>query len=427
MPGHNGNDSIAILVRKYGGSSLASVDRIRQVARDLVAKRDEGYRMVVVVSAMGRTTDDLQHLAEQISAEPPRRELDMLLSVGERITMSLLSMALQAEGCSAISFTGSQCGIITDNSHTDARVIEVKADRVRESLADGHVVIVAGFQGVSREREITTLGRGGSDTSAVALAAALGAERCEILKDVDGVFTADPGSVPAARRHPRLSYQQMETIAAAGCGVIHERAVAFARKHAVRLLVGSSFNDSPGTDVGPAAPPNPAAPAKAVGKGGSRGHPVRWRPLSLVVQEEIALLELDLAAGSATDDRRSRLAAAAAESRLITEWIHESADSFRWGILAAPEVASGLHTLVAHMADSAGCRCGFRRGLTSVNIAGDPPESWLSTRDTVAALLAADGVSDWRLLTSGPALRLLLPPAAATRLLPALHRALFED
>lgn len=182
LPGHNGNDSIAILVRKYGGSSLASVDRIRQVARDLVAKRDEGYRMVVVVSAMGRTTDDLQHLAEQISAEPPRRELDMLLSVGERITMSLLSMALQAEGCSAISFTGSQCGIITDNSHTDARVIEVKADRVRESLADGHVVIVAGFQGVSREREITTLGRGGSDTSAVALAHALGAERCEILR-----------------------------------------------------------------------------------------------------------------------------------------------------------------------------------------------------------------------------------------------------
>ncbi len=247
-----------VIVRKYGGSSLASIDRLRAVARDLVAQRAEGYGLVVVVSAMGRSTDELLHLAHQANPEPPRRELDMLLSVGERITMSLLSMALAAEDCPAISYTGSQVGIITDTSHTDARIVEVRADRVRRSLAEGRVVVVAGFQGVSVDREITTLGRGGSDTTAVALAAALGALRCEILKDVDGVFTADPRKVPDARRHATLTYEEMEQVAATGCGVIHARAVEYARRHGVPLLVGSSFVPGPGTRVGPpasAAPP----------------------------------------------------------------------------------------------------------------------------------------------------------------------------
>lgn len=230
-----------VLVRKYGGSSLASIDRVRAVAGDLVRKRAEGYDLVVVVSAMGRTTDDLLHLARQANPDPPRRELDMLLTVGERVSMSLLSMALAAAGCPAISFTGSQVGIITDTSHTDARIVEVKADRVREALAAGQVVVVAGFQGVSVTREITTLGRGGSDTTAVALAAALRAVRCEILKDVDGVYSADPHRVPGARRHARLSYEQMRRIAAAGSGVIHARAVDYAARHRVPLLVGSSF------------------------------------------------------------------------------------------------------------------------------------------------------------------------------------------
>ena len=199
-----------VLVRKYGGSSLASVDRIRSVAASLAARHADGVALVVVVSAMGRTTDELAHLAHQVSQHPTRRELDMLLSVGERITMSLLSMALADLGVPAISFTGSQCGLITDDSHTDARILEVKGDRVRAALDDGRVVVVAGFQGVSRNREITTLGRGGSDATAVALAAALGAERCEILKDVDGIFTADPHRVPDALRHEMLSYEQME-------------------------------------------------------------------------------------------------------------------------------------------------------------------------------------------------------------------------
>ena len=244
----------SVLVRKYGGSSLADVERIQAVARDIRIARDQGYRIVVVVSAMGKTTDDLAELAARANPDPPRRELDMLLSVGERITMSLLSMALDREGCPAISYTGSQCGIITDNSHNDARILEVKGDRVRESLAAGYTVVVAGFQGVSRQREITTLGRGGSDTTAVALAAALGAVRCEILKDVDGVMSANPKLVPDARRHEHLSYRQMRDIAAAGCGVVHLRAVEYAAAHEVPLVVRSSFHEGPGTLIGKTAP-----------------------------------------------------------------------------------------------------------------------------------------------------------------------------
>ena len=205
---------------------------------------------------MGKTTDELADLAHRANPAPPRRELDMLLSVGERITMSLLSMALAAEGCPAISFTGSQCGIITDTSHTDARILEVKGDRVREALAAGYTVVVAGFQGVSREREITTLGRGGSDTTAVALAAALGAVRCEILKDVDGVMTADPAT--GARRPPsrELTWDQMQADRRLRLrGGAHLRAVEYAARHGVPLVVRSSFHDGPGTDrSGPTRP-----------------------------------------------------------------------------------------------------------------------------------------------------------------------------
>lgn len=244
-----------VLVRKYGGSSLESDQRIKAVAADIAARSDDGYSLVVVVSAMGRTTNDLSDLAHRISDRPARRELDMLLSVGERITMSLLSMALSDLDHTAISFTGSQCGIITTDSHTDAEILEVRCDRVREALAAGHIVVVAGYQGVSLRKEITTLGRGGSDVTAVALAAALGAERCEILKDVDGVFTADPHLVVEAQRHERLSYDQMQAIVDAGCGVIHPRAVRFATDHGVPLFVGSSFHEAPGTHIGVITPP----------------------------------------------------------------------------------------------------------------------------------------------------------------------------
>ena len=243
------NSDGPIVVRKYGGSSLADIPRLREIARDLCTARSAGQRLVVVVSAMGDRTDQLSRLAREANPEPPRRELDMLLSVGERITMSLLCMALAAEGVPAVSYTGSQAGIITDASHTDARILAVRPIRLPEALAAGKIVVVAGFQGVSEQtKEVTTLGRGGSDTSAVALAHALGAVRCEILKDVPGVMTADPKRVPTARRFERLSYQEMQRIADAGCGVVHPRAVEYASQHGVALYVGSSFTDRPGTE-----------------------------------------------------------------------------------------------------------------------------------------------------------------------------------
>jgi len=208
-----------------------------------------GDQVVVVVSAMGKTTDDLLHLANQVSKVIPGREMDMLWTAGERISMALVCMALAERGVPAASFTGSQAGIITDDLHTRARIIEVKGDRIREALAAGSVPVVAGFQGVSTGRDVTTLGRGGSDTTAVALAAALGADRCEIYTDVSGVFSADPRVVPSARKVPRISFEEMLEIAATGGRVLALRSVEFARNHHVTLLVRSSFTWEPGTIV----------------------------------------------------------------------------------------------------------------------------------------------------------------------------------
>jgi len=240
---------MAIIVQKYGGSSVADVARIRLVAERVRARRAEGHRLVVVVSAMGDTTDELLGLAKQVSPDPPRRELDMLLTCGERISMALLSMALQQLEVPAISFTGSQSGIITDESHASARIVEVRPVRILEELERDRVVIVAGYQGVSRQREVTTLGRGGSDTTAVALAAALGADFCEIYTDVDGVFTADPRIVPAARRIPQISYEEMLEMAASGAKVLMLRCVEYARRYGIPIHVRSSFSNQEGTWV----------------------------------------------------------------------------------------------------------------------------------------------------------------------------------
>lgn len=222
------------VVQKYGGSSVADAEGIRLVAERVAAARRAGRDVCVVVSAMGKTTDGLIALARQVSASPPRRELDMLLTAGERISMALLAMALDGLGVPAISFTGSQAGIITTDSHTSARIVEVRPVRVREELSRGKVVIVAGFQGVSPGREVTTLGRGGSDTTAVALAAALGAD-CEIYSDVDGVYTADPRLVEAPRRLDRVSYEEMLQLAQAGARVLNAQAVELARRGGVAI------------------------------------------------------------------------------------------------------------------------------------------------------------------------------------------------
>jgi len=240
---------MSIVVQKYGGSSVADVGRIRQVADRVMRTKQAGHDVVVVVSAMGDTTDDLLALAKQVSPNPDRRELDMLLTAGERISMALLSMAIRDRGGDAISFTGSQSGIITNDRHVDARIIEVRPVRVQDELAKGRIVVIAGYQGVSYRREVTTLGRGGSDTTAVAMAAALGAEYCEICSDVDGVYTADPRVVPTARRIGTLSYEETQELAESGAKVLNAQAVEFAKEKGIAIFARATASALPGADA----------------------------------------------------------------------------------------------------------------------------------------------------------------------------------
>jgi aspartate kinase len=240
---------VSLVVQKYGGTSVADPDRIRAVADHVARTRRQGNEVVVVVSAMGKTTDDLIRLANDVAERPPGREMDMLLTAGERISMALLCMALDAVGVAASSFTGSQAGIVTDTTHGKAKILEVRGDRIRECIGAGQVAVVAGFQGVSTAKDITTLGRGGSDTTAVALAAALGADVCEIYTDVAGVYTADPRIVPTARKLPMVSFEEMLEMSATGGRVLALRSVEFARNHHVPLHVRSSFTWEPGTWV----------------------------------------------------------------------------------------------------------------------------------------------------------------------------------
>jgi aspartate kinase len=241
---------VPIIVQKYGGTSVGSVERIQAVADRVVAAREAGNDVVVVVSAMGHTTDELLAMASEIAPIPDPRELDMLLTAGERIAMSLLGIAINARGCRAASYTGSQAGIMTDHEHGKARIVEIRPKRIIEALEAGNVVVLAGFQGLSVSQfEITTLGRGGSDLTAVAMAAAVGADVCEIYTDVEGVFTTDPRRVPTARKLEVVSYDEMLEMAAAGANVLQSRSVEYARRHGVKLHVRSAFDDAPGTWV----------------------------------------------------------------------------------------------------------------------------------------------------------------------------------
>ncbi|WP_054948708.1 aspartate kinase [Numidum massiliense] len=239
-----------VIVQKFGGTSLRSPERVRHAAGIVAREVSEGQRVVVVVSAMGDDTDQLMEKAKQLRSCPPPRELDMLLATGEQVSMALFAMALQQLGIGAVSLTGWQAGIVTDAVHTEAEIREVAKERIYARLAEGNVVIVAGFQGVTEDGEITTLGRGGSDTTAVALAAALAAERCDIFTDVDGVFTADPRIVPSAQKLACVGYDEMLTMAHFGANVLHARAVNFAKKYRVPLSVRSSFHDGAGTRIG---------------------------------------------------------------------------------------------------------------------------------------------------------------------------------
>jgi aspartate kinase len=236
-----------IIVQKYGGSSAADVDKIKKIASQIAAVKKEGNDVVAVVSAMGKTTNQLLEMAKSLSSDPEKRELDMLLSTGERITMALLCIALNDLGIKAISLTGSQSGVITNDRYNDARVIEVRPFRVQDELAKGQVVVIGGFQGVSYKRDITTLGRGGSDTSAVAMAAALNAERCEIYSDVDGIYTADPNLIKEAKHLPEISFQQLQEMSEAGAKVLNAQAVQFAKESKIAIYARSTF--SPGRET----------------------------------------------------------------------------------------------------------------------------------------------------------------------------------
>ncbi len=288
-----------ILVQKYGGSSVADLEKIGRVADRVVAAKRDGFAVCVVVSAMGKTTDQLLALARQVSETPPRRELDMLLTVGERTTMALLAIALHARGADAISFTGSQCGILTNDRHFDARIIEVRPYRIEDELERGRTVIVAGYQGMSYRREITTLGRGGSDTTAVAIAAALGAERCEIYSDVDGVYSADPRVVPEAKHIAALGYEELQEMAENGAKVLNAEAVEFAKRHGIAIFARRTTDphgEGRETAVRRGVPREVTGVRAVVGEGGLAWVRTEGVPLTALVEaadaHEIAMKEL---------------------------------------------------------------------------------------------------------------------------------------
>jgi len=361
---------MSIVVQKYGGSSVADVSRIKRVAERVMRTRAAGHDVVVVVSAMGDTTDDLLTLAKQVSASPDRRELDMLLTAGERISMALLSMAIRELGGDAISFTGSQSGIITNDRHVDARIVEVRPVRVQDELARGKIVVIAGYQGVSYRREITTLGRGGSDTTAVAMAAALGAEYCEICSDVDGVYTADPRVVPAAQRIATLSYEETQELAESGAKVLNAQAVEFAKEQGIAIYARATASPLPG--------PDPSSDGTIV-----RRHPPRNPGTVVGVASERDVLVLY---SSAPADELLKLLD---ERAVAGKQLHQASD----GALTLAISRENVHDeerVRASLAEHFGARVTLRDDLGAVSVVGAGINaSFLNVRRGASALQAA--------------------------------------
>jgi aspartate kinase len=392
---------VPVVVQKYGGSSVANVERIRHVADRVARTRASGRDVVVVVSAMGDTTDELIALARQVSANPSGRELDMLLTAGERIAMALLALALNHRGVEAVSFTGSQSGIITSDSHTNARIVEVRPFRVEDELQRGKVVIVAGYQGVSYKREVTTLGRGGSDTTAVALAAALGAEACEIYSDVAGVFTSDPRVVPAARRLDEISYEEMQEMAEAGARVLNAQAVEFAKERGIAIYARASRGSDEETVVRRFPP---KAPSRVVGVASETGLVL----LTLGPHQAPLAPVLELLDSRGAGAKQLRYDAPLGVSLVLSlENLHD------YGGLRE-ELRARFPAVALH------------EGLGAVSAIGAGINARFATVRECLRLLAADGVSIQGLATSRFRVSLLVEQAAidgATRL---LHRELVE-
>lgn len=398
----------AIVVQKYGGSSVADIDKLGRVADKVVAARKGGRDVVVVVSAMGKATDGLLALAKQAAAvlgggaEPPRRELDMLLSTGERVTMSLLSIAIQARGCEAISFTGSQSGILTNDRHFDARIIEVRPHRIEDELARGKIVIVAGYQGMSYKREITTLGRGGSDTTAVALAAALSAECCEIYSDVDGVYSADPRAVPDAMHLPELDHAMLQEMAECGAKVVCAQAVEWARRAGIAIYARSTFDDGPG------------ARQTVIRKGEEREH---LTARAIVAEGNVVLLRVPPAAArTALDD----LLGAAAEARVALKDLSLGADggTALVPLLNVPDWGAVKRQLLAAVPSLV-----VTEGVGVVSVVGGGLGATVEPLTRFLSTLRAENIG-FRSLTATP-LRIsaVIDVADLGRAQPALHRA----
>ena len=399
---------MAIVVQKYGGSSVADLQKLRLVAERVMRTRHLGHDVVVVVSAMGDTTDELLALAKQASSAPDRRELDMLLTAGERISMALLSMAIRELGGDAISFTGSQSGIITNDRHVDARIIEVRPFRVQDELSRGKIVVIAGFQGVSYRREVTTLGRGGSDTTAVAMAAALNAEYCEICSDVDGLYSADPRVVPAARRIGALSYEETQEMAEAGAKVLNAQAVEFAKERGIAIYARASNSALPGGD--------PSADGTVV-----RRNPPRMPGTVVGIASERDVLVVESDAGT------EELLAALDELHVAGKQLHVSTDTAHATLVISREnlhdEAGVQRTFHARFGD----RARLAGGLGAVSAIGAGINATYANVRAGLSVLREAGVECRGMSTSSFRITWMVPGDHVDRAVRALHARFVES
>ena len=399
---------MAIVVQKYGGSSVSDVQKLRQVAERVMRTRQQGHDVVVVVSAMGDTTDGLLRTAKQVSPNPDRRELDMLLSAGERISMALLSMAIRELGGKAISFTGSQSGIITNDRHVDARIIEVRPFRVQDELSRGNIVVVAGFQGVSYRKEVTTLGRGGSDTTAVALAAALNAEYCEICSDVDGVYSADPRVVTDARRIGTLSYEETQELAEAGAKVLNAQAVEFAKEKGIAIYARATSSALPGID--------PSTDGTVV-----RRHPPRMPGTVVGVTSERDLLVLE------ADVEPAELVAALDQNHIAGKQLHISTDVAHATLVVSRENLHDEARVRSALASRFGDRVRFVEGLGALSAIGAGINATYANVGAGLAALKDAGIDSRGLSTSSFRITWMVPADRVPAAVRALHSRFIES
>jgi aspartate kinase len=397
---------MAVVVQKYGGSSVADVQKLKYVADRVVRTKRQGHEVVVVVSAMGDTTDDLLAMAKQVSPNPDRRELDMLLSAGERISMALLSMAIRELGGDAISFTGSQSGIITNDRHVDARIIEVRPFRVQDELARGKIVVIAGYQGVSYRKEVTTLGRGGSDTTAVAMAAALDAEYCEICSDVDGVYSADPRVVTRAQRIGALSYEETQEMAEAGAKVLNAQAVEFAKEKGIAIYARATQSALPG--------PDPSADGTVV-----RKTPPRMPGTVVGVASERDVIVLD--AEGAPGDVLSLLA----ERGVAGKQLHVFGD--RTTIVISRENLHDEDRLRGALRATLGAGARLVDSLAAVSVVGAGINATYANVQSGTAALRGIGLAPSGTATSSFRITWMVPRDRASDAVRALHQQFIES